>query len=45
MYPIFPFKTPGSVIWIPVAALAIPKSINRVTPSAPTRMFCGETSL
>ena len=26
------------------AALAIPKSTRRVTPSAPTRMFCGDTS-
>ena len=44
MYAYFPFTALSRVEWSLPAALAMPKSTRRATPSAPTRMFCGETS-
>ncbi len=44
MYPNLPLMRPSWVTCRRPAALAMPKSSTRATPSLPTRMFCGETS-
>ena len=44
MYASFPLTSPSRVVWLRPRAFATPKSATRATPSAPTRMFCGETS-
>ncbi len=44
MYAILPLSWPARVADRRLAARATPKSVMRVMPSTPTRMFCGETS-
>ena len=44
MYATLPRTMPSRVVLMDVAALAMPKSMTRATPSAPTITFCGEMS-